>query len=80
MRQDENTLAWACGLIIITTYIDKGLGLISAGFIPNPLEHITEYWPTGLEAMITLGIWAAGFFILTVLYKIVVSIKEEVRA
>jgi Ni/Fe-hydrogenase subunit HybB-like protein len=80
VRQNENTLAWTCGLIIITTYIDKGLGLISAGFIPNPLEHITEYWPTGLEAMITLGIWASGFFVLTILYKIVVSIKEEVKA
>ena len=80
VRENENTLAWACGLIIITTYIDKGLGLISAGFIPNPLERITEYWPTGLEAMITLGIWASGFFILTILYKIVVSIKEEVKA
>jgi Ni/Fe-hydrogenase subunit HybB-like protein len=80
VRENENTLAWTCGLIIITTYIDKGLGLISAGFIPNPLEHITEYWPTGLEAMITLGIWASGFFVLTILYKIVVSIKEEVKA
>lgn len=80
VRANENTLAWVCGLIIITTYIDKGLGLISAGFIPNPLEHITEYWPSGLEAMITLGIWAAGFFLLTVLFKIAISIKEEVRA
>lgn len=80
VRQNENHLAIACVFIIITTYIDKGLGLVSAGFIPNPLEHITEYWPTGLEAMITLGIWATGFFILTVLYKIAVSIKEEIRA
>ncbi len=80
IRQNENTLAWACALIIVTTYIDKGLGLISAGFIPNPLEHITEYWPTGLEAMITLGIWATGFLVLTVLFKIAISIKEEVRA
>ena len=46
VRANETTLACVCGLIIITTYIDKGLGLISAGFIPNPLEHITEYWPT----------------------------------
>ena len=30
--------------------------------------------------MITLGIWATGFLILTVLFKIAVSIKEEVRA
>ena len=80
LRKNETTLAALCGLIIITTYIDKGLGLISGGFIPNPLEQVTEYWPTVPEAIITLGVWAMGFLILTVLYKIAVSIKEEIKA
>ena len=80
LRKNETTLAALCGLIIITTYIDKGLGLISGGFIPNPLEQVTEYWPTVPEAIITLGVWAMGFLILTVLYKIAVSIKEEIKS
>jgi molybdopterin-containing oxidoreductase family membrane subunit len=80
LRQNETTLAALCGLVIITTYIDKGLGLISGGFVPNPLEQVTEYWPTVPEAIITLGVWALGFLILTVLYKIAVSIKEEVKS
>jgi len=80
LRQNETTLAALCGLVIITTYIDKGLGLISGGFVPNPLEQVTEYWPTAPEAIITLGVWALGFLILTVLYKIAVSIKEEVKS
>ena len=53
---------------------------MTGGFVPNPLEKVIEYWPTVPEAFITLGIWALGFFILTVLYKVAVSIKEEVRA
>jgi Ni/Fe-hydrogenase subunit HybB-like protein len=80
LRKNECTLAALCGLVIITTYIDKGLGLISGGFVPNPLEQVTEYWPTVPEAIITLGVWAMGFLILTVLYKIAVSIKEEVKS
>jgi Ni/Fe-hydrogenase subunit HybB-like protein len=80
LRKNETTLAALCGLVIITTYIDKGLGLISGGFIPNPLEQVTEYWPTVPEAIITLGVWALGFLILTVLYKVAVSIKEEIKA
>ena len=80
LRKNETTLAALCGLVIITTYIDKGLGLISGGFIPNPLEQVTEYWPTVPEVLITLGVWAIGFLILTVLYKIAVSIKEEIKA
>jgi molybdopterin-containing oxidoreductase family membrane subunit len=80
IRQNEKTLAMTCGLIIITTYIDKGLGLMTGGFVPSPLEKVTEYWPTVPEALITLGVWALGFLILTVLYKVAVSVKEEIKA
>jgi molybdopterin-containing oxidoreductase family membrane subunit len=79
-RRNENTLAALCGLVIITTWIDKGLGLMTGGFVPNPLDKITEYWPTLPEALIALGVWALGFLVLTLLYKVAVSIKEEVRA
>jgi Ni/Fe-hydrogenase subunit HybB-like protein len=80
LRKNETTLAALCGLVIITTWLDKGLGLMTGGFVPNPLEQVTEYWPTAPEAIITLGVWAMGFLILTVLYKIAVSIKEEIKA
>jgi Ni/Fe-hydrogenase subunit HybB-like protein len=80
LRRNETTLAALCGMVIITTWIDKGLGLMTGGFVPNPLEHVTEYWPTVPEALITLGVWALGFLVLTVLYKVAVSIKEEIKA
>jgi molybdopterin-containing oxidoreductase family membrane subunit len=41
------------------------------------LETVTEYTPTLPEVFVTLGIWALGFSILTLLYKIAISIKEE---
>jgi len=78
IRRDNTTLAIGCALVIVTTWIDKGLGLITGGFIPNPFDRITEYWPTVPEALITLGIWAMGFLILSILYKIAVSVKEEI--
>jgi Ni/Fe-hydrogenase subunit HybB-like protein len=80
LRRNETTLAALCGMVIVTTWIDKGLGLMTGGFVPNPLEHVTEYWPTVPEAIITLGVWALGFLVLTLLYKIAVSIKEEIKA
>ena len=79
-RRKEDTLALACVAVIIATWIDKGLGLICGGFIPNMFDRVTEYWPTTPEILITIGIWATGFFILTILFKIAVSIKEEVAA
>jgi molybdopterin-containing oxidoreductase family membrane subunit len=79
-RRKEDTLAIACAAVIISTWIDKGMGLVIGGFTPNPFERVTDYWPTTPEIIITLGVWATGFFILTVLYKMAVSIKEEVGA
>ena len=79
-RKNEAILAVACMVIIAGTWIDKGLGMISGGFVPNPLHCVTEYVPTFPEVMITLGVYSLGFFILTLFYKIAVSVKEEVRA
>jgi len=79
-RRNENTLVLACVSVFIATWIDKGFGLVIGGFIPNPFEKVFEYWPTLPEVVISLGVWATGFFVLTVLYKIAVSVKEEVAA
>jgi len=79
-RKNETVLAVACVAVFIGTWIDKGLGMISGGFVPSPLHHVNEYAPTFPEIGITLGVYAVGALVLTVLYKIVVSVKEEVSA
>jgi len=76
-RKNENILAFAVVAVFFSTWIDKGMGLVVGGFIPNPLEHVVEYTPSLPEVMITLGVWAIGFLILTVLFKIAVTVKEE---
>ncbi|RLB85900.1 MAG: menaquinol oxidoreductase [Deltaproteobacteria bacterium] len=77
-RKNETVLVAACITVFIGTWIDKGLGMISGGFVPNPLHHVNEYIPTIPEVLIAIGIWAIGFLVLTVLYKIAVTIKEEI--
>jgi Ni/Fe-hydrogenase subunit HybB-like protein len=77
MRKREGTLALACVLLFISLWIDKGFGLIIGGFVPNMLNEIRTYWPTRQESIITLGIWAIGFLVLTMLYKIAISVREE---
>lgn len=76
-RKNEKLLVVACIATFFSLWIEKGFGLIVGGFVPNPFERVFEYWPTLPETLITLAIWAIGFLILTVLYKIAVSIKEE---
>ncbi len=77
LRRNEGILTLACVVLFISLWIDKGFGFIIGGFVPNPFGRITEYWPTFLETLITIGVWAIGFLILTVLYKIAISVREE---
>lgn len=77
IRANERLLAFACASTFLSLWIDKGFGLIVGGFVPNPFERITEYWPTLPETLIALAVWAIGLLVLTVLYKIAVTIKEE---
>jgi len=77
-RKHEGVLAFACVTVFAGTYIDKGLGMISGGFVPNPLHQVNEYAPTIPELAISLGIYGMGALILTILYKISVGVKEEV--
>ena len=76
IRKNEKILAFACSILFISLWIDKGFGLVIGGFVPNMFEGITEYWPTLPESMITAGIWAIGLLVLTVLYKVAVSVRE----
>ena len=78
-RKNETLLAVACACVFVSLWIEKGLGLVVTGFIPSPLEKITEYSPTGPEILITAGVWAAGLLVLTVLYKIAIAVKEEIE-
>jgi molybdopterin-containing oxidoreductase family membrane subunit len=79
-RNNESLLITACACVFVSLWIDKGFGLIVGGFAPNPFEQPVSYWPTIPEFLITIGVWAIGFLVLTILYKIAVSVKREAEA
>ncbi len=79
-RHDERTLAAACVAVFLGLWIEKGLGLIIAGFEPSPLGAVTAYTPTVPEISITLGIYAFGLLLITLLYKIALSVRGETAA
>ena len=79
-RKNEGVLAVACVATFTGTYIDKGLGMISGGFVPNPMHHVVEYAPSIPEILISLGVYGIGALILTLFYKMSISVKEEVGA
>jgi molybdopterin-containing oxidoreductase family membrane subunit len=73
-RENFTTLNIGCLLIIMGIYIEKGMGLIVPGFVPDTLGEIYEYSPTTSEILVTMGIWAAGALLYTLLLKFAVPI------
>ncbi len=73
-RENFTTLNIGCVLIIMGVYIEKGMGLIVPGFIPDALGEIYEYSPTTAEIIVTMGIWAIGALLYTLLLKFAVPI------
>jgi molybdopterin-containing oxidoreductase family membrane subunit len=80
IRANEKALVVACFAVFTSLWLDKGMGLIVGGFVPSPLGVVTTYSPTGPEWTIVLGIWAIGALLITVFYKIVISVREVPRA
>lgn len=79
-RNDISKLPIPCAMAFAGIWIEKGMGLVVPGFIPSPIGEVTEYYPTFVEWLMTLGIWAFGFFILTILLKGAIGILlGEVR-
>ncbi|HNX28003.1 MAG TPA: polysulfide reductase NrfD [Syntrophomonadaceae bacterium] len=76
MRQNEKILTFALIAVFIASWLDKGIGLVLGGFVPNAFGRVTEYIPSVTEIIIILGIYAVGLLLLTVLYKVVIGVRE----
>lgn len=75
VRSNLNILYVLCGMLFIAIWIEKGFGLIVPGFIPGPWGKIAEYTPSFVEIFVTLGIWAMGAFIFTILAKTGIAVE-----
>ena len=68
-RKDYRKLPLICVLAFLGIWVEKGMGLVIPGSIPSPIGEFTEYVPTHVEIFISLGNWAIGFLILSLLLK-----------
>jgi Ni/Fe-hydrogenase subunit HybB-like protein len=75
-RKNQRVLALASVFVFVSLWLEKGMGLIVAGFVPSPLGAVTTYAPTAPEWGIVLGVWAIGALLLTMFYKITISMRE----
>jgi Ni/Fe-hydrogenase subunit HybB-like protein len=76
-RYSGALLALGCAAAVGGIWIDKGMGTVVAGFIPNCFDQVSEYQPTMPELAITLGVYGFGALIFTILCKIAVGVRHE---
>jgi len=75
-RQNPRLLTTGCACAFASLWLDKGLLLMVGGFTPNPLGAIARYTPTLSEWTVVFGIWALGALMITVFYKITITVRE----
>ena len=80
LRRNERLLAAAAAAVFVALWIDKGLVLIVAGFVPTPFDQVVDYAPTTIENLISIGIWATGTLLVTVCFKVVIAVRGDVMA
>ena len=78
LRRNLNILYFACSILFIGIWIEKGFGLIVPGFIPGPWGKIVEYFPTWVEIGVTLGIWSMGAFVFSLLARTGIAIELDI--
>ena len=64
----------ACVLAIVGIWVEKGMGLIVPGFVPTPLGEVVEYAPTVNEILISMGIWAFGALLYTLMIRVAIPV------
>lgn len=77
LRRRSALLAAACGAVVVSVWIEKGIGMVVAGFVPTPFGHVASYVPTLPEVLIAASIYAFGALLITGFYKVALSVRSE---
>lgn len=76
-RDNRLLLGVACACIFLSMYIEKGLTFIIGGLSETPFGDVASYHVTVTELLIIVGIFAIGFLIASILFKLVVVVKQD---
>ncbi len=69
IRKNYKLLPIPCVLAFAGIWVEKGMGLVVPGFIPTPIGEVSEYYPSMLEILTSISVWAFGLFLVSVLWK-----------
>ncbi len=79
LRKNHKTLIVGLIAVFVACWIDKGIALVLAGFVPNSFEQVIQYFPTFNEVLVIMGVYGIGALVLTVLYKITIDVRQSLN-
>ena len=74
-RANNVVLALCCAALFVSIWMEKGWSMIVTRFVPSPTGQFKEYRPTGPGLRISVGVYGAGAFPVTVLLKVLAGVK-----
>jgi molybdopterin-containing oxidoreductase family membrane subunit len=75
-RRNMLLLNIGCGLIFLSVFIEKGIGLVVPGFTPSVLGEIYEYDPTAIEVLVSVGIFGVGALMFTLMSRVAIAVAQ----
>jgi Ni/Fe-hydrogenase subunit HybB-like protein len=66
--------------VLLSVLIDKGLCLVTSGFVPSPLGEVRDYQPSLPELAIVVGIYAGGALLFLALRPVFTMARSSLPA
>jgi molybdopterin-containing oxidoreductase family membrane subunit len=63
LRQRRGLALAATAAVLLSVLVEKGLCLVTSGFVPSPLGYVRDYRPSLIELGIVVGIYAGGILV-----------------
>ncbi len=73
-RRNPVTMNVGCVLIFLSVFLEKGIALVIPGFTPDVLGQVYQYTPSPTELRVSMGIFAIGALLFTLMVKVATAI------
>lgn len=74
-RKNHKILPYTCLILFVGIWIEKGMAFVLPGMIPSPIGEFVEYTPSWIEIGNSLGAWAIGLTIFTILARGAIGVQ-----
>jgi len=74
-RKNHSILPFTCVILFVGIWIEKGMAFVLPGMIPSPIGEFVEYTPSWIEIGNSLGAWAIGLTVFTILARGAIGVQ-----